>query len=129
MANDQPVTVRFPQHVAAMVASASERYGSQTSQYVRQAVYERLRADGFDPVEPPQQFALVDAGQLVLRAGAPVVITKLDPDDSRTWLPIETEDSEPFDARLHWREKPTYRVDGGRVVRTYPIVPKSLERA
>jgi hypothetical protein len=52
--------IRFPDRVAPMVASAADRHGTQTSQYVRQAVYERLRADGFDPAP----IAARDAGAL-----------------------------------------------------------------
>jgi hypothetical protein len=118
---------KCPPSLPPLIERAAGAKMMTASEYTRRAVIAQLEADGVTVA--PQQFALVEAGQLVLRAGVPVVVTKLDPDDSRTWLPIEAEDSEPFDPRLHWREKPTYRVDGARVVRTYPIVPKSLERA
>ncbi len=47
----------------------------------------------------------------------------------RTWLPVTHEDSEPFDAATHYRLKPEARIDGDRVVVTYPVVEKNWEYA
>jgi hypothetical protein len=78
-----------------------------------------------------QQYALVENGSLALVGPANnrriAIVTQLDEGDPRTWLPVENEDSEPFDRARHWRLAPTYRVDGDRVVRTYPVIAKSLE--
>jgi hypothetical protein len=86
-------------------------------------------------VRGEQQYALVVDGALAMYADrhgnkpVPIFATQLDPGDTRTWLPVETEDSEPFDAKLHWRLPPTYTVERDRVVRTYPVVLKSWEHA
>ena len=51
-------------------------------------------------------------------------------DDGGAWLPIENEDNAPYDAATTWRLKPLpLRLDGDRVVRTYPVVAKSQEHA
>lgn len=136
--------IRFPDHVAPMVASAAGRHGTQTSQYVRQAVYERLRADGFDPTP----IAAHSAGRLydrlsdgktrwaLVAEGAVVDLSyfAIDPNKAeeqiamgRTWLPVFHEDSQPFEAAQHFRLTPEARIDGDRVVVTYPVVEKNWE--
>jgi hypothetical protein len=45
------VQARFTERAAEMVAIAAARRGSLPSQYVRQATYDALRADGFDPTD------------------------------------------------------------------------------
>lgn len=78
------------------------------------------------------QHALVARGELVLnqRNGSPITTFQPASDDRGEWLPIENEDSTPLDPAKHWRLAPLpLRVDGARVVRTYPVVVKSLEHA
>jgi hypothetical protein len=43
------------------------------------------------------------------------------------WLPIESEDTEPFCPDTHYRLNPGYYVDGSRVVRLYPVIPKPAD--
>jgi hypothetical protein len=122
---------RCPSAIPPLIELAAQSRCMTPSEYIRRCVIERLRADGFN-IEP-QQYALVENGSLALVGRANnqriAIVTELDEGDARTWLPVETEDSEPFDPVRHWRLAPTYRVDGERVVRTYPIVLKSLEHA
>lgn len=71
----------------------------------------------FDPGE--EQFALVSGDRVLdYQIGYPE-------GDNRTWLPIVNVDTQPFDAALHWREKPTLELDGNRVLRVYPVRLKS----
>jgi hypothetical protein len=83
-----------------------------------------------------QQYALVVDGAVAFKTdrfgnGPYPVITNSKPDtnDARTWLPVVTRDSDPFDAAKHWRLAPTYQVEADRVVRVYPVVEKSWEHA
>lgn len=119
---------RCQSQLPSLVDRAAQRRGMKASEYIRRSVVDSLERDGFS-VEP-QQYALVEGGSLVLktdRAGnppVPVIVTKIDGDD-RTWLPVENEDTQAFDAKLHWRLIPHYRVETDRVVRVYPVVPKA----
>jgi hypothetical protein len=45
------------------------------------------------------------------------------------WLPVVHVDSEPFDIATHWRLTPIDTLEADRVVRTFPVVLKSLEHA
>lgn len=125
----ESLRIRCPASLPVAIDAAAARNLMTASEYIRRSVIDRLRSDGFN-IEP-QQYALVENGSLAL-VGRPnnlriAIVTKLDEGDTRTWLPVETEDSEPFDPIRHWRLAPTYRVDGERVVRTYPVIEKSLE--
>jgi hypothetical protein len=122
---------RCPETFLPLIERAAQSQCMSASEYIRRSVVERLLQDGFKIEIEPQQYALVENGSLALVGPANnrriAISTKLDDDDPRTWLPVETEDSEPFDPKCHWRLPPTYRVDGDRVVRTYPVITKSLE--
>lgn len=126
------IRARCQPQLLALVDQAAQRRGTKPSEYIRRSVTESLERDGFR-IEP-QQYALVEGGSLVLktdRAGGPpvpVIVTKID-GDTRTWLPVENEDTQAFDAKLHWRLAPHYRVEDSRVVRVYPVVLKSMENA
>ena len=128
---DSEMRFRCPTGLLALVDRAASRRLQKASEYARQAVLSALRADGLDP-EQQQQYVLVAAGELV--QGPHGAITTFNPSDDTAphiganWLPIENEDSAPFDHAQHWRMRPlSLRVDGRRVVRTYPIVVKSME--
>lgn len=125
-----PVMVRLSPAVKAALNEAARRQGSKPTQYARQAVMAALQRDGLDPLQQ-QQFALVANGELVMgQQGHPCTTYRPQPDRRGEWLPIENEDSAPFDPVRHWRMQPLpLRVDGNRVVRLYPIVVKSLEHA
>lgn len=122
---------RCPQTLPPIIERAAQSQCMTASEYIRRSVVERLLLDGFKIDIEPQQYALVENGSLALVGPANnrriAIVTQLDEGDTRTWLPVENEDSEPFDPKRHWRLAPTYRVDGDRVVRTYPVIPKSLE--
>jgi hypothetical protein len=131
------VTIRCQPELTAAVNRAALRKGSKPAEYLRQAVLAALQRDGFQflpPVHEPQ-FALVRDGQLVLSRvpggeGSPITSFVPQPTEEGEWLPIENEDSAPFDLAKHWRLKPlALRVDGRRVVREFPVVVKSMEFA
>jgi hypothetical protein len=122
---------------AALVERAAEARGLSHSEYVRQAARTALALDGFDPatiaprdagslwnlIEGQRHWALVIDGAVKAMhraADAPA------DEQGGTWLPIEYEDSEPFDDAAHWRMAPVTSIEAGRVVRTYPVIPKSL---
>lgn len=116
-----------------MVARAAKAKGTRPAEYVRQTLLAGLRADGFDPtardagslydvVEGKQRYALIVGDDI-----AGISYHDVKPEDGRTWLPVEHVDSEPFDAARHWRLAPVYTIEAGRVLCTYPIVPKALE--
>ncbi|SFO74263.1 hypothetical protein SAMN05216330_104453 [Bradyrhizobium sp. Ghvi] len=75
-----------------------------------------------------RQYALVEGDQILsiseYRSTAPG-----DPSPGRRVLPVEYADSMPFDPDLHYRLDPVARVDGDRVVRVYPVILKSEDRA
>ncbi|APG11410.1 hypothetical protein BKD09_24045 [Bradyrhizobium japonicum] len=79
------------------------------------------------PDAPETQFCLVRDGELISTSYKP----SPDPDGG-AWLPIENEDSAPFDPTQHLRMKPLpLRLDAERgvVVRTYPLLQKPWELA
>jgi len=130
------VTVRCQPEVTALVERAAQRRGQKPSEYVRQALLTGLRLDGFDPAD----IAPRDAGSLynvtpdgrhwALVADGTVKAWQrsiecppAEPDG--LWLPIDYEDSQPFDPAEHYRLSPMLRIEADRVVRTYPVIPKS----
>jgi hypothetical protein len=73
----------------------------------------------YDVMSGERQYARVD-GDRVLSIGG---YSALPP--GADWLPVEFQDSEPFDAKLHFREcPPTAEVRGDRVVRTFQVRAK-----
>jgi len=107
---------------------AAERKGLTVSAYLRSIADAALASEGFPVGE--QQYCLVKDGELLATSFKP---SKSDIDrlgGDAAWLPIENEDNAPFDPAKHWRLKPLpLRLDGDRVVRTYPVVVKSMEHA
>ncbi len=82
-----------------------------------------VASEGFPIGE--QQFALVIGGEIIATSFKPSR-----DDRGGEWLPVENEDNQPFDPALHWRMKPLpLRIDGERVVRTYPVIAKCQEHA
>jgi hypothetical protein len=101
-----------------LLKAAAERNGLTVSAYLRSITDAALASEGFPVGE--QQWCLVRDGELISTSFKPAK----DPDGGE-WLPIENEDSEPFDPAKHHRLKPLpLRLDGDRVVRVYPIAPK-----
>ncbi|MCK1742217.1 hypothetical protein IVA80_15435 [Bradyrhizobium sp. 139] len=106
-----------------LLKAAAERKGVTVSAYLRSLADAALVAEGFPVGE--QQYCLVRGGELVATGFKPSK-----DEDGGVWLPIENEDNQPFDPAQHWRLKPLpLRLDGERVVRVYPVVPKSMEHA
>jgi hypothetical protein len=106
-----------------LLKAAAERKGLTVSAYLRLLADAALAAEGFPVTE--QQYCLVIDGELISTSFKPVK-----DDRGGEWLPIENEDNQPFDPALHWRLKPLpLRLDGDRVVRTYPVVVKSWDHA
>ena len=144
------VTVRCQPEVTALVERAAQRRGQKPSEYVRQALLTGLRLDGFDPadiaprdagslynVTPDgrRKYAIVSAGRMLVDtlplaecpdiADANHYPAGYVPADGDRWVPIEYEDSQPFDPAEHYRLAPMQRIEADRVVRTYPVIPKS----
>jgi hypothetical protein len=138
------VQFRVPEVLSGMIESAADKHLQSKSEYIRQSVLTALSADGFDPAAIPprdagslynvqdgkRRYALVDGDRLI--TWTDYVAEKPDaaaaaPHEGAAWLPLEYEDSEPFDPALHWRGHPEIRIEPDRVVRTYPIIVKSLE--
>lgn len=129
----EALTVQVQPGFRSLIDTAALRVGSKPTEWARQALTEALRAAGFDPAASlaQQQYALVAAGEIV-RSPRGVEILSYDPvpDDRGAWLPIENQDTEPFDPAQHWRLKPgALRVEGARVIRPYQVVAKSQEHA
>lgn len=125
------LTVRCLPEVAHGVDKAAAAKLMKPAEYIRRALVDRLQADGVllppaaEELSRGQQYALVAPGGNVLATSFRIAA-----DDRGQWLPIENEDMQPFDPAQHWRLKPlALRVDGERVVRTYPVVAKSQEHA
>ncbi len=125
---------------AALVDRAAQARGTTTSEWLRQAARTALRLDGFDPLvvdQPRDAGALYDLVEgkrcYAWVEGDAIKAMSYSADwpqqEGRTWLLVEHEDSEPFDVTKHWRLPPIDRIEADRVVRTFPIVPKSLEFA
>jgi hypothetical protein len=115
--------IRFcaPSVVYAAIHHAAHKQGIKPSEWLRGAVSEALSRDGFDPAARSEEFALVADGALV----APNVpfptsnaITTLwpapDVGDGYEWWPVTDENSD------QGHGLPSYRIDGARVVRTWP---------
>lgn len=130
---------------AAVVDRAAKARGMSPSEWLRQAARTALGLEGFDPNVPE---APRDAGALydsvdglgrcyALMAGDRIVhlgyhasepaASDFAPGRGDRVLPVEHVDSEPFDIAAHWRLPPIDRVEADRVVREFPVVPKSLE--
>jgi hypothetical protein len=78
----------------------------------------------------PSQFALVKDGALIFEDGKPVISGFHDapPDDYSSrfpdgceWLPVENEDSRPFNVKTDGRSGPTFEVAGAVVKRKYEV--------
>jgi hypothetical protein len=113
-----------------LLRAAAERKGLTVSAYLRSITDAALASEGFPVGE--QQYCLVHGGELIATSFKPAKadIERLGGDAA--WLPVENEDTEPFDPAKHWRMKPLpLRLDTARgiVVRTYPVIAKCQEHA
>jgi hypothetical protein len=121
------------ERAAGLVAEAAERAGCKSATWARQTLYAALRASGLDPTAMPSNggadqdsWALVDDAGNVLGFGQ--FAAKPADDDRGTWLPLVYADAAPFDPDKHYRLAPEPPVvEAGKVVRRYPVIPKSLE--
>ena len=108
-----------------LLKAAAERKGLSVAAYLRSITDAALASEGFSVGE--QQYCLVIDGELIATSFKPSK-----DDRGGEWLPIENEDTEPFDPAKHWRLKPLpLRLDANRgiVVRTYPVIEKCQEHA
>ncbi|MCK1625920.1 hypothetical protein IVA98_22685 [Bradyrhizobium sp. 160] len=121
---EQLIQFRAPASLSKAIDRAAGQRCQSKSDYIRQALLNRVRAEQDFPVAN-QQYCLVRNGELISTSFKP----SEDPEGGE-WLPIENEDNQPFDPALHWRLKPLpLRLDGDRVVRTYPVIAKCQEHA
>ncbi|MCG2665883.1 hypothetical protein ACFPFP_02930 [Bradyrhizobium sp. GCM10023182] len=108
---------------ADLLKALADRKGMRPADLFRSLCDAALAAEGFPIAD--RQYCLVRDGELISTSFKPTKDR-----DGGEWLPIENEDNAPFDPALHWRLKPLpLRLDGDRVVRVYPVVPKSMEHA
>lgn len=121
---EQLIQFRAPANLSKAIDRAASQRCQSKSDYIRQALVDRLQADGGSPLGE-QQYCLVIDGELIATSFKPAK-----DDRGGVWLPIENEDNQPFDPALHWRLQPLpLRLDGDRVVRTYPVIAKCQEHA
>lgn len=115
--------VGFRYDRADLLKAVAERRGVGLSTLLRSLADSAVAAEGFPVAE--QQYCLVRNGELITTSFKPSK-----DEDGGEWLPIENEDNAPYNPELTWRLKPLpLRLDGDRVVRTYPVVAKSQEHA
>jgi hypothetical protein len=125
---------RCPALIRSLVEMAAQTQGVTPSEYIRRCVVGSLQADGLK-VSPTAgelydiradgqtRFAMVENGKIVF-----VSYHDAKPEqESRVWMPVVHEDSEPFDIVRHWRLAPVFTIEADRVVCTFPVIPKSLE--
>lgn len=105
--------------------AAATRLGVRLSDWLRDAADSAAKAQGFSTGSPEQQYALVTpAGEIITTSFS------LGADPRGEWLPIENRDSAQFDPAQHWRLKPLpLRLEDGTIIREFPVVAKSQERA
>ena len=119
------LSIRCSEAFPALVRRAAVRRGIKEAEWLRSAVAASLKAEGYDPAQETE-YALVSNGEFVQGRHGAVSTFRPAPDDRGEWVPIETEDSQPFDPAQHWRLHPLpLKMEGGRVVRVYPVVLQS----
>jgi hypothetical protein len=134
------VQFRVSDALSDAIDAAAIKHLQTKSEYVRQSVLTGLRLDGFEPaaVAPRDAGSLYnvtpDGRHWALVAGDTVKSRHRSHDkpadeQGGVWLPIDYEDSEPFDIDRHWRLAPVTGIEADRVVVTYPIVSKSMDLA
>jgi hypothetical protein len=140
---EQLVQFRVPANLSAAIDTAAKQKCQSKSEYVRRSVIERLEADGVDPahivsrdagalydsVEGKRCYALISGDRIAdigYHAGEPS-LSDFAPGRGDRVLPVVHQDSEPFDIAKHWRLPPIDRLEADRVVREFPVIPKSLE--
>lgn len=121
-----------PATLKAMDTAANKR-GMKSAEWLRNAVATGLALDGvsveprdagslYDKVEGRQRYALVRDGEVVS-------MDYRDAHPGDGWLPVEHQDSAPFNLATHWRLKPIVELAADKVVVLFPIVIKSWEHA
>ena len=120
----------------SLIDRAATSNGTKAQEWARSVLAEALRAAGFDPAPKPsrtagelcdlyegkQRWVWVEDGQIKAEAHQ-------DEQPAEGWLPLVHVNSEPFDKATHWRLAPITTIETDRVVRTFPVVLKSLEHA
>lgn len=152
MAYSSLIQAKHDPGVASQIERAARAQGTTISEWSRQAHRTALQLQGYDPapIVPHDAgtlydsqngkgcYALVSAGRVlgvVNYADRPDLAdvnhhpAGYVPADGDAWLPIMHLDSEPFDPSLHWRLPHIEHVQADRLVREFPVVPKSWEYA
>lgn len=128
---------------AAVIERAANARGMSHSEYIRQAARTAVQLDGhdlapvaprdagalYDLVEGKRSYALVSGDRIVAMGyyASEMSVSDYAPGRGDRVLPVEHVDSEPFDILKHWRLPPIDTIEADRVVRTFPVIPKSLE--
>ena len=130
------VTVRCSPELVAAVDYAAQARGCKPAEWVRQALGTALALDGVTlaPVMPRDAASLYNVtadgqSRYALVNGDRIVSVSYSVEAPEGWLPVVHEDSEPFDAALHWRLAPHFTIGNDRVICTYPVVSKSTDFA
>lgn len=120
----------------SLMDKAAINNGAKATDWARGVLTEALRAAGFDPVPKPaptvgELYDLIDGKRrwVWVENGEIKAEARQDDCPAEGWLPLVHVDSEPVDLAKHWRLAPITTIEADRVVRTYPVVAKSLEYA
>ena len=127
--------VRMAPHLLEAISDAAGQRGMTASAWLREAAMLLARSEGALPASRSagelydrdaggrQRWARIEHGEIKS-------ITHSDAKpDSRAWVPVVHEDSEPFDIATQWRLKPHFVIEADRVLATFPVVAKSWEHA
>lgn len=140
----EALTVQVVPGFRSLIDDVARRAGTKPTEWTRQALTAALRAAGVDPAsiaprdacalydrlsDGKTRWALIQDGtvhELSYHAGNPNEAAEQIA-LGRQWLPVSHEDSAPFDPLKHCRLKPEARIDGDRVVVTFPVIDKAWE--
>ncbi|UPJ80535.1 hypothetical protein IVB16_00395 [Bradyrhizobium sp. 183] len=92
---EQLIQFRAPANLSKAIDRAASQRCQSKSDYIRQALIDRLQEEGGSPVGE-QQYCLVRDSELISTSFKPVR-----DDRGGEWLPIENEDNQPFDPAVH----------------------------
>jgi hypothetical protein len=124
----ETIQANLPAGVSALVGAAARSQHSTTSHYVRSAVMHRLNLDGFSTAPTAGElYDLVDGKRRWARVIGDHIDASYEDGQPEGFLPVVHVDSQPFNPLLHYRHTPSFKVEAGRVVCTYPIRLKTSE--
>lgn len=126
---------KCPPSLPPLIERAAGAKMMTASEYTRRAVIAQLEADGL--MVPRRQWALVSGDRVLTmthidgQPQAPDIADEaywpadFSPADGDRWVPVENEDTQSFDVKIHYRLAPHFRVEADRAVRVYPVVAKA----